>query len=360
MSFLAILLGMGAVMASDPAGGKLELPKVIFGTSTLGNLYTEPTHEEKCAVVKEIVDSMDVPTFDSAGKYGAGLALEEIGKCLEELGVPADKVLISNKLAWKRVPLTTPEPTFEPGAWVGLKHDAVQDISYQGMMDCFNQGNELLGKYEAKIVSVHDPDEYLNSAKDDEELAKRKEDVLGAYKALFELKAAGKVVSIGVGAKDITSIDFISDHVKLDWAMFACSITPYSHGDVAKSLLKKLGTQGVDVINSAVFNGGFLIGGAYFDYRKVTVESDPELFAWRKKFYRACDEFKVDKAAACVQFSFLFPEIKSVALATSRASRVGSNIKLAEAEIPTAFWDKLAADGLISIPLHLSALHEGL
>ena len=48
---------------------------------------------------------------------------------LQELGVPPDKVLISNKLAWKRVPLTTPEPTFEPGVWVNLKNDAVQDIS---------------------------------------------------------------------------------------------------------------------------------------------------------------------------------------------------------------------------------------
>ena len=58
--------------------------------------------------------------------------------------------------------------------------------------------------------------------------------------------------------KDITAINWISDHVRLDWAMFACSITPYSHGDAAKRLLKKLGMQGVDVINSAVFNGGFL------------------------------------------------------------------------------------------------------
>lgn len=30
--------------------------------------------------------------FDSAGKYGAGLALEELGLCLEELGVEPDKV----------------------------------------------------------------------------------------------------------------------------------------------------------------------------------------------------------------------------------------------------------------------------
>ena len=161
---------------------EVALPKVLFGTSALGNLFAEPTHEEKKAVVEQILKcSPGAPLFDSAGKYGAGLALEELGKCLEELGVPADLPLISNKLGWKRVPLTTPEPTFEPGAWVNLKHDAVQAISYDGILECYAQGNELLGKYEAKIVSVHDPDEYLAGAKDEAELHQRRADVLGAY-----------------------------------------------------------------------------------------------------------------------------------------------------------------------------------
>jgi len=326
------------------------LPKIIFGTSALGNLFSEPTHEEKKAVVQEILNHMETPVFDSAGKYGAGLALEELGQCLDELGVdPTNcKVLISNKLSWKRVPLVTPEPTFEPGAWVNLKNDAVQAISYEGILACYEQGNELLGKYASKIVSVHDPDEYLAGAKDEAELQKRREDVLGAYKALAELKAAGKVQSVGVGAKDISVIDFISDHVQLDWAMFACSVTPYAHGEVARGLLAKLGKQKVQVINSAVFNAGFLIGGDHFDYRKVERDADPELFEWRDKFNELCSEFGIKPAAACVQFSFLFPEIVSVALNTTKPSRVGSNVELANAVVPAAFWEKMKKAGLIN------------
>lgn len=196
---------------------------------------------------------------------------------------------------------------------------------------------------------MHDPDEYLAAATDDADLEKRKADILGAYKALTELKAAGKAVSIGVGAKDITAIDWLSDHVQLDWAMFACSITPYTHTEVAKNLLKKLGKQGVEVINSAVFNAGFLLGGAFFDYRKVTRESDPELFTWRDKFNVLCEEFKVKPAAVCVQFSFLFPEIKSIALSTSKPSRVAGNVELINAVIPQAFWDRMSKEGLINI-----------
>jgi D-threo-aldose 1-dehydrogenase len=131
--------------------------------------------------------------------------------------------------------------------------------------------------------------------------------------------------------------------------MFACCVTAYTHDEVATSLLKKLGTQGVDVINSAVFNAGFLIGGSHFDYRQPTLESDPELFHWRDRFHEVCADFGVQPAAACVQFSFLFPEIKSVALATSKAARVASNVDLATAEIPKAFWKKMKAEGLIDI-----------
>ena len=75
--------------------------------------------------------------LDSAGKYGAGLALETIGKGLDHLQIPADRVHISNKLGWYRVPLTTPEPTFETGAWIDLEYDAVQKVSYDGILQCW-------------------------------------------------------------------------------------------------------------------------------------------------------------------------------------------------------------------------------
>ncbi|EDM26459.1 probable L-fucose dehydrogenase [Lentisphaera araneosa HTCC2155] len=329
---------------------KKALPKVIFGTSSLGNLYSAPPFETKLNIVKEIVNANpELAVFDSAGKYGAGLALESLAECLSELKIPKDKVLISNKLAWKRVPLTSDEPTFEPGAWVDLKNDAIQDISYQGIIDCYEQGNELLGDYDAQLVSIHDPDEYLASAKNDEDLKDRKEKLLEAFRALDELKKSGRVQSVGVGAKDISVIDFISDHFQLDWAMFACSITPYTHSDFAIKLLKKLGQQGVDVINSAVFNAGFLIGGTHFDYQLISQETHPEVFEWRDKFFAICQEFDIKPAAACVQFSFLFPEIKAIALNTSKPERVKSNMDLAHAKIPQGFWDKMKSEKLINI-----------
>jgi len=246
----------------------LKIPMLVFGSTSLGNLFQEVPPETKLEIVKEIFAHVPKPVaIDSAGKYGAGLALEVIGRTLSQLGVASDEVVISNKLAWRRIPLTTPEPTFEPGAWMGLEYDAEQDISYDGILRCWEDGLELLGgTYKTQMVSVHDPDEYLDAAESEADRVKRFEDILGAYQALAELKAKGEVEAIGVGAKKWTSIEEISDHVELDWAMFANSLTLYTHPPEMVAFMNKLGQQGTSIINSAVFNAGFLTGGEFFDY----------------------------------------------------------------------------------------------
>ena len=62
--------------------------------------------------------------------------MESIGKHLRHLAIAPENVVISNKLGWKRTPLRGPEPTFEPGVWANLSHDAEQQISYEGILDC--------------------------------------------------------------------------------------------------------------------------------------------------------------------------------------------------------------------------------
>jgi len=122
----------------------LEIPPIIFGTSCLGNLYQAVPYETKLEIVRQFFEHVEAPVvLDSAGKYGAGLSLEIIAKTLNELGKSADDVIISNKLAWKRVPLKGPEPTFEPGAWFDIEHDAEQCISSSGIIECWEQGCEL-------------------------------------------------------------------------------------------------------------------------------------------------------------------------------------------------------------------------
>ncbi len=329
----------------------LYVPPIIYGTSFLGNLYKELPWETKLSIMREWFSASDLPVVvDSAGKYGAGLALEVIGKGLKELGVDPGKVMISNKLGWYRVPLTGPEPTFEKGAWANLKNDAVQKISYKGIIECWKQGNELLGDYNAGLVSVHDPDEYLAAASDENDRQRRVDDIKGAYRALFELKEQGEVKAVGIGSKDWHVIRELYDDVRFDWVMIANSLTIYRHPQDILDFIGKLHSDGVGVINSAIFNAGFLTGGDYLDYRLIDLEDpeDRERLKWRERFFVVCEEFGVQPGDACLHFAVSTPQVSSVALNPSKPERIKRNVEVLQTDVPEGLWKALKENNVIS------------
>ncbi|WP_319480195.1 aldo/keto reductase [uncultured Draconibacterium sp.] len=329
----------------------ITCPQIIYGTSYLGNLYRELSEAEKLNLMQEWFNVADGKVMiDSAGKYGAGLALEVIGQGLDKLGVDPSQITISNKLGWYRVPLTSAEPTFEPGAWANLEYDAVQKISYEGILECWQQGCELLGgKFKPEIVSVHDPDEYLLAASDDIDLQKRKDDILGAYKALFELKQKGEVKAVGIGSKDWLVIKELYEEVKFDWVMFANKFTIYHHPKSIVDFMVQLEKDGVGIINSAIFNAGFLTGGEYFDYRVVDPKdpADHQLFVWREKFFAVCRKHHVAPGDACLKFALSAPQIAAVALNPSKPHRMAHNKTLLNQEFPESFWAELKSEQII-------------
>lgn len=327
----------------------LEIPPIIFGTSCLGNLYQVVPYETKLDIVRQFFEHVEAPVvLDSAGKYGAGLSLEVIGKTLNELEKSADDVIISNKLGWKRVELKGPLPTFEPGAWFGIEHDAEKCISFSGIIECWEQGCELLGGHQPQLLSVHDPDEYLNTSSDDNDRSKRFDDVIGAYQSLGELKKKGYTKVIGVGSKDWKVIKEISELVDLDWIMLACSLTIYTHPQELLDFIEELNAKNIAIINSAVFNAGFLIGGDYFDYRIPDQIDEPELFAWRDSFLDLCHKYSIKPAEACVQFGLSVSGVCAVALNTSKPGRVKDNVESVAAEISDKFWTEMKANKLIN------------
>jgi D-threo-aldose 1-dehydrogenase len=329
----------------------VSLPPVIFGTSALGNLYSALSDGTKTAIIKESLLYVPKPVvFDSAGKYGAGLALEKLGEILKELDIQPEDVVISNKLGWLRTPLLTPEPTFEKGVWMNINNDARQKISYEGILECWEQGNELLGgSYKPMLVSVHDPDEYLNKAQDDKDFSNLLNDIVEAYKALSDLKSQGKVKAIGVGAKNWKTISLIAQEVDLDWAMFANSMTIYRHPNDLLGFMEQLHSKGVSIINSAVFHAGFLTGGDFFDYVDIKPDSSENRakFKWREDFFAICRKHDVVPANACVQFALTPPGVISISLNTSNPALVKNNVESVECIIPDGFWKEMISEGLI-------------
>ncbi len=330
----------------------IKIPPIIFGTSALGNLYRALPDETKLEIIDEYFRQLQSTpvVFDSAGKYGAGLALEALGKCLHKLNISPEKVIISNKLGWLRTKLTGPEPTFEKDIWKDLKYDAVQHISYNGIRRCWNQGIELLGEtYMPQLLSVHDPDEYLNEAKDKNEQKKRFQDILDAYRALSEIKSQGDSFAVGIGAKDWRTIERISKYVELDWVMFANSLTIYTHPQELVDFITELHLRKISIINSAVFNAGFLIGSDYFDYRFIDPKN-PEnkgLFEWRKSFFELCREYEVKPSHACIHFGRSHPGVIALSLNTSNPKHIATNIQEIQTDVPREFYHVMKRKGLI-------------
>ncbi|EAZ79723.1 aldo/keto reductase [Algoriphagus machipongonensis] len=329
----------------------LEIPTMVVGTSSLGNLYEAKSYQEKLDLVKAALGCFQNQVmFDSAGKYGAGLALETLGEALKELMVPQEKVLISNKLGWKRTPLIGTEPSFEKDVWKDLDHDAVQDISYQGILNCFEEGNDLLNGFETQLVSIHDPDEYLDQASSPKDYEKRFQDILEGYAALDELKKTGKVKAIGVGSKSWEVIQKIHSHFKLDWVMIANSMTIYDHPAELFEFMNQLEKEGVGIVNSAVFHSGFLVGGEYFDYQKMNKNEvrDQLKYQWRIDFFSLCETHKIDPAHACIQFALQLPGVNSIALNSSSLHRIQANAEYCNTLISDSFWDACKEKGIVA------------
>lgn len=329
----------------------LVVPPIVYGTSYLGNLYQDLSYDYKKELVQGWFQCTEKPVvIDSAGKYGAGLALEMIGEILSDLNIDPKDIIISNKLGWYRVPLEAKEPTFEPGVWQNIKNDAVQRISYQGILDCWKQGNELLGgKYKADVVSVHDPDEYLSAAANNKDRIKRLNDIYEAYRALFELKEQGLVKAVGIGSKDWQIIQELYDKVQFDWVMIANSFTIMKHTPDFMTFITLLHKDNVGVINSAVFQAGFLTGGEFFDYRKVEEDSEEGkiIYPWREQFNAICQKHNVKPAEACIYFALSHPAVAAIALNTSKVATMRNNVNTILAKVPAEFWNDMKAHQLI-------------
>ena len=82
-------------MERKPFGNTgLLIPPVVFGSTSLGNLFAEVPDDAKQQIVSSWFAEVDCPVFiDSAGKYGAGMALEVLGRELARRNVRREDVI---------------------------------------------------------------------------------------------------------------------------------------------------------------------------------------------------------------------------------------------------------------------------
>ena len=113
--------------------------------------------------------------------------------------------------------------------------------------------------------------------------------------------------------------------------------------------MDKLDHNGVGIINSAVFHGGFLTGGNKVDYQDVDPASEKGkiIYGWRDTFNGVCQQYDVLPGDACLHFGLSHPAIVSIALNTSKPGKMSRNVEIIQRKIPAEFWKALKDHGLI-------------
>jgi D-threo-aldose 1-dehydrogenase len=166
---------------------------------------------------------------------------------------------------------------------------------------------------------------------------------------LQKLKSEGEVVGVGVGAKDWTSIRELGKYCDFDWVMFANSFTVMQHPKELETFMSELADKQIAIINSALFHGGFLLGGEYFDYRLLQpgAAEDRSRLDWRSKFQTICERHKVTPFDAGVAFGAAHPAVNAIALSSGRADRVPTHVAVLKKNIPNELWVDLKDAGLI-------------
>ncbi|MES9555244.1 MULTISPECIES: aldo/keto reductase [unclassified Streptomyces] len=308
-------------MTDSTATGRLPfaLPRLGIGTAPLGGLF-EPVGEEEAAATLRAATDAGITYFDTAPRYGHGLAEQRLGRLLAPSGGSAP--VISTKAGW----LLRPRPDGSPG-------EVITDWTERGIRESLEASLTRLGRSSVDILYLHDPDDYPDEIR------------RTAYPAVRRLRDEGLIRAIGFGMNHSGPLASYVAEFEVDVVLIAGRFSLLDHEALA-ALLPLCARTGTAVVVGGVFNTGLLADpspGAMFNYRPV-----PARALERARQCRAlCEEYAVPLPAAAIQFPLLHPAVDSVVLGCRSAAEVTANAAAARFPVPDELWQRLAGAGFV-------------
>ncbi|MFF3956178.1 aldo/keto reductase [Streptomyces sp. NPDC001890] len=307
---------------TDTAAAKrlpFTLPRIGIGTAPLGGLFEEVTEEDAAATLKAAAEA-GITYFDTAPRYGHGLAEQRLGRLLAPSGV-TDPV-ISTKTGW----LLRPRPDGSPG-------EVITDWTERGIRESLEASLTRLGRSSVDILYLHDPDDYPDEIR------------RTAYPAVRKLRDEGLIRAIGFGMNHSGPLASYVSEFEVDVVLVAGRFSLLDHEALA-TLLPLCARTGTAVVVGGVFNTGLLADpspGAMFNYRPVPAEA-----LERARRCRAlCEAYEVPLPAAAIQFPLLHAGVDSVVLGCRSAAEVTANAAAARFPVPDELWQRLAEAGFV-------------
>ena len=245
--------------------------------------------------------------YDTSPWYGRGLSEHRLGRALYRR--PRDDVILSTKVGRIfRAPVDAAEfaNSRKKYGWTGgLEFEHHYDYSYDGVMRIYEDSLQRLGMNRIDILIIHDLD-LSNHGSEQRVSAYIDQLCTGGFRALAELKAAGRIGAIGAGVNGPGTIPRFVELFDLDFFLVAC---PYTLGEqqILDVEIPLCVENGIGLIIGAVFNSGLYatgpVPGANYNYHEPT---EAQLDKARR-IEAVCRRHGVPLAAAALQFPLHHP-----------------------------------------------------
>lgn len=314
---------------------QVEVTRIAFGCSGLGNLYRRIADAEPRAVLERAWDR-GIRYFDTAPHYGRGLSEARLGQFLT--GRKRCDYAISTKVGR----LLSPGPALaEADGFIEPLPNAVRyDYSGDGIEAAFEQSCQRLGTRFVDIVYVHDIGRMTHGA----ENARHMADLVGSgLDRLQGLKARGRIGAFGLGVNENEACLEVMGTAEIDVILLAGRLTLLDRS-AEECLVPLCRTRGTSLVLGGIFNSGILATGpvpaAHFDY----VPASPDVLARTRVLQDRARAAGVDLATAALRFAMTHPQAASVLIGTARTASLDRNLDAAEAH-----WLEAAEAALLPV-----------
>lgn len=329
----------------------LSVSAVSLGAAGLAGLYKEVAFDDAQVAVHSAWE-LGVRYFDTAPYYGYGKSERRLGQALQSL--PRDEFVVSTKVgrllkSRSRAGATPRDPN---DGWASpLPFEPVFDYTYDGVMRSFEDSQQRLGLDRIDILLIHDIGRLTHRDKYAHYWGQL---TSGGFKALDNLRSAGVVRAIGVGANENEAILDVMGEFTLDCCLLAGRYTLLEQTSLDE-LLPECTRRNVSVLLGGAFNSGILAQGNVTDAKYNYGNAPAEIIERVAQLQQVCQEFNVPLAAAAMQFPYAHPQIASVITGARSAQEITMNAAYFAQEIPAAFWETLRNKGLLDARAPLPA-----
>ena len=320
----------------------LNLTRLGFGGAPLGNLYRGLTEDEAQATLRAAYDC-GIRYFDTAPFYGLGRSEERIGTAIGDFD--RESMVLSSKIGRLIVDCSADEA--EQTLFIDApQRKVVFDYSYDGVMRCLDSILERLRVEAIDIVFVHDLDVWTHGSQAlvDEKVRELFDG--GGYRALEELRAAGRIAAFGAGLNEWPACEALLALGDFDCFLLAGRYTLIEQ-EALRSFLPQCVARDVGIVVGGPYNSGILATGAVEGARFNYDPAPPHIMERVRRIETVCRDHGVTLPAAALQFVLAHPAVKSVIPGAMSEREVQQNVALLKEPIPSRYWTDLKAARLL-------------